>query len=112
MGGFWDEGVTTDCVVVVEDKVWNTFVEDVILDNNVDEVDKVLAVVVAVNVEWDLDPNVGVVVFGTLDEDDNDVVAVETAVRLPKFAASPAKPIGLFAEVCVFPCVIVGWNEK
>lgn len=114
VGGFWDDAAAVDCVVVVEERVGKTLDETVILDKSVEELDNdvVLAAVVMASVDKDLVPREGAVVFGTLVEDDADVVAVDTAVRLPKFAASPANPIGLFAEVVVLPCVIVGYNRQ
>lgn len=110
VGGFWEDDAAVDWVVVVAERVGNTVDEAVILDKSVDELDRdeVFAVVVAEN--WDLVPRVGTAVLGALTEDD-DVVDVETAVRLPKFAASPANPIGLFAEVCVLLWVIVGCKK-
>lgn len=115
MGGFWEDAAAVDCVVVVDESVGKTLDETVILDKSVEEVGKdvVLVAVVVASVDKDLVPSVGAVVFATpLVEDDEDVVAVDTAVRLPKFAASPAKPIGLFAEVVELPCVIVVYNRE
>ena len=113
-GGFWEDAAAVDWVVVVEERVGNTLDETVILDKSVEELDKdvVFAAVVVASVDRDLVPREGAVVFGTLAEEDEDVVAVDTAVRLPKFAASPANPIGLFAEVVELPWEIVGYNRK
>lgn len=107
-GAFCDEDAVADCVLVVEERVGNTLDEAVVFDKSVDELDKEVVFTVEVVGNVDLEPPDGAVVLGTLVEDDNDVVAVETAVRLPKFAANPAKPIGLFAEVWVLLWVIVG----